>query len=42
MNEKLKTRLVDAALILLFLAIPAGLAYWILRIMTKWKIKGLG
>jgi hypothetical protein len=39
---KRKERLGDALLILLFLGILAGCAYAIIRIMTKWTIKGLG
>lgn len=42
MNRRLKDRLGDALLILLFLAILGGCAYAILKIMTTWKVKGLG
>ena len=42
MKSKVKDRLVDAALILLFLAVIGGSVYAIVRIMTKWKVEGLG
>ena len=42
MNKRWKDRLVDVALILLFLIIMAGSAYLILKIMTTWRVKGLG
>jgi hypothetical protein len=42
MKTKLKDRIGDVTLIVLFLAILAGSAYAIVRIMTKWSVKGLG
>jgi len=42
MKTKLKDRLWDAVLILLFLAVMAASAYGIIRIMTKRTIKGIG
>jgi len=42
MNRKLKDRVVDWALILLFLTIVSGCAYFIIKTMTKWTIPGLG
>jgi hypothetical protein len=37
-----KDRIVNALLILLFLAIMGGSAYFIFKTMTHWNIKGLG
>ena len=37
-----KDRIVNALLILLFLAIMGGSAYVIFKMMTHWNIKGLG
>ena len=37
-----KDRIVDALLIVLFLAIMGGAAYFIFKTMTHWNIKGLG
>jgi hypothetical protein len=42
MNSKHKDRIVDVALILLFLTIVAASAYGIIKIITKWTVKGLG
>ncbi len=42
MKNKFKDRLVDVLLVLLFLAVVSGCAYFILKIMTRWRIKGLG
>ena len=42
MKNKLKDRLGDVVLILLFLTIITGLGYAIIKIMTKWNVKGLG
>ncbi len=42
MKPKLKDRLGDVVLIIIFLAILAGSAYAVVKIMTKWSIKGLG
>jgi hypothetical protein len=42
MKAKLKDRIGDVVLVLLFVAILAGTAYAIVKIMTKWTIKGLG
>jgi hypothetical protein len=42
MSTKLKDRLINAALILVFLGVVAGSAYGILKIMTRWPVKGLG
>ena len=37
-----KDRIVNALLVLLFLAIMGGSAYFIYKTMTHWNIKGLG
>ncbi|HEY6228071.1 MAG TPA: hypothetical protein VI282_13185 [Verrucomicrobiae bacterium] len=37
-----KDRIVNALLILLFLAIVGGSAYFIYKTMTHWNIEGLG
>ncbi len=42
MKPKLKDRLGDVLLIVVFVAVLAGSAYAIIRTMTKWSIKGLG
>jgi hypothetical protein len=42
MKQKLKDRLSDWGMILLFLAILAGAAYYVVKIMMKWKVKELG
>lgn len=42
MKAKLKDRVLDVLLILLFLTIIAGSAYLIFKIMTRWTVKGLG
>ena len=42
MRTKTKDRIVNALLILLFLAIMGGSAYFIFKTMTHWRIKGLG
>ena len=42
MKQKLKDRLGDVVLILLFLAVMGGAAYAIVKIMLRWSIKGLG
>jgi hypothetical protein len=42
MKRNSKDRLGDALLILLFLAVVGGIGYWIFKIMTRWKVKGLG
>jgi hypothetical protein len=42
MRTKAKDRIVNLLLILLFLAIVGGSAYFIFRTMTHWRIKGLG
>jgi hypothetical protein len=42
MKHKLKDRLGDAVLILLFLAVLAGCGYAIIKIMLRWSVKGLG
>ena len=42
MKQKAKDRLVDWAVILLFAACIAGSVYLILRVMTRWKVAGLG
>jgi hypothetical protein len=41
-KRKTKDRLVDWLLILLFLAVVSACAYYILRVMMKWKVKELG
>jgi hypothetical protein len=42
MNRKTKDRLVDAGLIVLFLAIVSACAWLILKAMTRWTVEGLG
>jgi hypothetical protein len=42
MRTRTKDRIFDALLILLFLAVVGGAAYFIIHIMTKWHVKGLG
>ena len=42
MKNKFKDRLVDVLLILFFLIAVSGCAYFIFKIMTRWRIKGLG
>jgi hypothetical protein len=42
MKTKLKDRLVDLLLIAVFLAVIAGSAYAIIKVMTRWTVKGLG
>jgi hypothetical protein len=42
MKNKWRDRIGDLALILLFLAILAASGYAIVKIMTRWTIKGLG
>jgi hypothetical protein len=42
MRTKTKDRIVDALLILLFLGIMGGAAYFIFKTMTHWRVKGLG
>jgi hypothetical protein len=42
MKNKLKDRLGDVILIVVFLAVIGGAAYAIIKTMTKWSIKGLG
>jgi hypothetical protein len=37
-----KDRIVDLLLLLLFLAIMGGAAYFIFKTMTHWNVKGLG
>jgi hypothetical protein len=42
MNKKRRDRLVDLALIVVFLGTIAGCAYLIIKMMTRWKVPGLG
>jgi hypothetical protein len=42
LKRKFKDRSGDLILILLFLAVIAGCAYAIMKMMMRWKIKGLG
>ncbi len=42
MKTKFKDRLGDLLLILLFLGIVVGCAYFIMKTMVTWKTKGLG
>ena len=42
MRTKTKDRIVNALLILLFLAVMGGSAYYIFKTMTHWRVKGLG
>jgi hypothetical protein len=42
MRTRLKDRLIDLLLIVLFMALIAGSAYFIIKVMTTWRVKGLG
>ncbi len=42
MRTKTKDRIVNAILILFFLVIMGGSAYFIYKNMTHWRVKGLG
>lgn len=42
MKKRLKERVVDAMLVLAFLAVIATSAYLIIKMMTRWTVKGLG
>jgi len=42
MRASIKDRLISAALIVLFLGLMAGSAYFIIRTMMHWNVKGLG
>jgi hypothetical protein len=42
MRSTIKDRLVSALLILLFLAIIAGSGYFVIKIMIRWNVEGLG
>jgi len=42
MRTKTKDRIVNALLILFFLAIMGGAGYFIFKTMTQWHVKGLG
>ncbi len=42
MRTRTKDRLISALLILLFLSLIGGSAYFIVRVMTHWNVKGLG
>jgi hypothetical protein len=42
MRRKTKDRIVSALLILLFLGVIGGSAYFIVRTMMHWNAKGLG
>jgi len=42
MRTKTKDRIINALIILLFLAVMGGSAYFIFKTMTHWRIKGLG
>ena len=41
-NKSQTDSLVDLIVILVFLAVIAGCAYFIIRMITRWNIKGLG
>jgi len=42
MRSKLKDRIVDLLLVLLFGTLIGGSAYLIFKIMIKWSVEGLG
>lgn len=42
MKQKIKDRLVEWAVVLMFVVFMSGCVYYIIRIMTRWKVKGLG
>lgn len=42
MRRKTKDRILNALLILMFLGIMGGSAYFIFKTMTHWRVKGLG
>jgi hypothetical protein len=42
MRPKTKDRIIDWLLVLFFLLIVAGSGYFIIRVMTSWRVKGLG
>jgi hypothetical protein len=42
MRTTIKDRLVNALLILFFLAVMGGSAYFIFKTMIHWNVKGLG
>ena len=42
MRTQIKDRIVNALLILLFLGVIGGSAYFIVRTMMHWNAKGLG
>lgn len=42
MKQRVKDRLIEWLVIALFLGCLAGAVYFILRVMTKWKVPGLG
>ena len=42
MRTQIKDRLVSALLILFFISVIAGSAYFIVKVMTRWTVKGLG
>jgi hypothetical protein len=42
MRTKLKDRLISVLLILFFLGVLGGSAYYIYRVMVHWNVKGLG
>jgi hypothetical protein len=42
MRTEIKDRIVNALLILFFLGAIGGSAYFIVRVMTHWNVKGLG
>ncbi len=42
MRTSLKDRLVSILLIVVFLAVMVGSAYYIYKVMIHWNVKGLG
>jgi hypothetical protein len=42
MRTTIKDRIISAVLILLFLTVIAGSAYFVLKTMTHWRVEGLG
>jgi hypothetical protein len=42
MRTKLKDRLINLLLIVLFVGVMGGAAFYIVKVMTHWNVKGLG
>jgi hypothetical protein len=42
MSTRVKDRIINLLLILLFMGIIAGSGYVVFKMMTRWSVKGLG